>query len=63
MNPNAPRARVTSVGSNRRQLAIVLGVALVALAVDVIAPWLSGSLALIADAAPLVQSGNRLGEG
>jgi hypothetical protein len=44
-------------GSNRRQLAIVLGVALVALGVDVVAAWLSGSLALIADAAPLVKSG------
>jgi len=48
--PASP-ARETSVGSNRRHLAIVLGVALVALAVDVIAAWLSGSLALIADAA------------
>jgi cobalt-zinc-cadmium efflux system protein len=40
-----------SVGSNRRHLAIVLGVALVTLAVDVVAAYLSGSLALIADAA------------
>ena len=43
--------RATSVGSNRRHLAIVLGVALVTLGVDVVAAWLSGSLALIADAA------------
>ena len=49
--PPASPARETSVGSNRRHLAIVLGVALVALSVDVIAAWLSGSLALIADAA------------
>ena len=47
----APPTRASSVGSNRRHLAIVLGVALGALAVDLIAAWLSGSLALIADAA------------
>jgi cobalt-zinc-cadmium efflux system protein len=41
----------SSVGSNRRHLAIVLAVALITLAVDVIAAYLSGSLALIADAA------------
>jgi hypothetical protein len=39
--------RATSVGSNRRHLAIVLGVALVTLGVDVVAAWLSGSLALM----------------
>ena len=49
-HPASPE-RATSVGSNRRHLAIVLGVALVTLGVDVIAAWLSGSLALIADAA------------
>ena len=49
-HPASPE-RATTVGSNRRHLAIVLGVALGALAVDVIAAWLSGSLALIADAA------------
>jgi len=61
--PTDPSARVvgpaasprpapqTPVGSNRRHLAIVLGVALLALGVDVVAAWLSGSLALIADAA------------
>jgi cobalt-zinc-cadmium efflux system protein len=53
--PGAPPATApapgASVGSNRRHLAIVLGVALVALGVDVIAAWMSGSLALIADAA------------
>jgi cobalt-zinc-cadmium efflux system protein len=41
----------SSAGSNRRHLAIVLAVALITLAVDVIAAYLSGSLALIADAA------------
>lgn len=49
-HPASPR-RTSSVGSNRRHLAIVLGVALAALGADVIAAWLSGSLALIADAA------------
>jgi cobalt-zinc-cadmium efflux system protein len=49
--PAAAPARAASVGSNRRHLAIVLGVALVTLGVDVIAAWMSGSLALIADAA------------
>ena len=49
-HPASPE-RAAPVGSNRRHLAIVLGVALAALAVDVIAAWLSGSLALIADAA------------
>jgi cobalt-zinc-cadmium efflux system protein len=44
----APRR---SAGSNRQHLAIVLGVALVALGADLVAAWLSGSLALIADAA------------
>jgi cobalt-zinc-cadmium efflux system protein len=48
--PEAPPGKA-SVGSNRKHLAIVLGVALVALGADVIAAWLSGSLALIADAA------------
>ena len=48
--PGAP-TQAASAGSNRKHLAIVLGVALVALTVDVIAAWLSGSLALIADAA------------
>jgi cobalt-zinc-cadmium efflux system protein len=38
-------------GSNRKHLAIVLGVAIVALLADVVAAWLSGSLALVADAA------------
>ena len=41
----------SSVGSNRRHLAIVLGVALVTLAVDIVAAYASGSLALVADAA------------
>jgi len=49
--PAVSAREVVAVGSNRRHLAIVLGVALVALGVDVIAAWLSGSLALIADAA------------
>ncbi len=49
--PAVSPVRKTSVGSNRRHLGIVLGVALVTLGVDVIAAWLSGSLALIADAA------------
>ena len=44
-----PGAR--SAGSNRNHLAIVLIVALVTLAVDIIAAYASGSLALIADAA------------
>jgi cobalt-zinc-cadmium efflux system protein len=44
----APRP---SVGSNRRHLAIVLVVALVALGADIVAAWMSGSLALVADAA------------
>jgi cobalt-zinc-cadmium efflux system protein len=44
----SPRA---GAGSNRRHLAIVLGVAIVALLADGIAAWLSGSLALVADAA------------
>ena len=41
----------TTAGSNRRHLAIVLGVALIALVADIVAAWLSGSLALVADAA------------
>jgi Co/Zn/Cd efflux system component len=45
-HPASPE-RATSVGSNRRHLAIVLGVALVTLGVDVVAAWLSGSLALM----------------
>jgi cobalt-zinc-cadmium efflux system protein len=49
-HPASP-AQASAVGSNRRHLAIVLGVALVTLGVDVVAAWLSGSLALIADAA------------
>jgi cobalt-zinc-cadmium efflux system protein len=50
--PGAPApAPEKSVGSNRRHLAIVLGVALGALGVDLVAAWMSGSLALIADAA------------
>ena len=44
----SPRA---AAGSNRRHLAIVLGVAIIALLADLVAAWLSGSLALIADAA------------
>ncbi len=44
-------APTSSAGSNRRHLAIVLGVALVALAADAVAAYLSGSLALIADGA------------
>jgi cobalt-zinc-cadmium efflux system protein len=40
-----------SAGSNRRHLAIVLGVAVVALVVDIVAAILSGSLVLVADAA------------
>ncbi len=44
----APRP---TVGSNRRHLAIVLGVAIVALAADIVAAMMSGSLALVADAA------------
>jgi cobalt-zinc-cadmium efflux system protein len=39
------------VGSNRRHLAIVLGVALITLGADIVAAWMSGSLALVADAA------------
>jgi len=38
-------------GSNRKHLAIVLVVAIIALVADAIAAWLSGSLALVADAA------------
>ncbi len=38
-------------GSNRRHLAVVLGAAATALAVDLAAAWASGSLALVADAA------------
>jgi cobalt-zinc-cadmium efflux system protein len=38
-------------GSNRKHLAIVLAVAIIALVADAIAAWLSGSLALVADAA------------
>lgn len=54
--PNAGHADdsvegASTVGSNRRHLAIVLGVALVTLAADVIAAYVSGSLALVADAA------------
>jgi cobalt-zinc-cadmium efflux system protein len=48
--PPAPRSSPT-VGSNRRHLAVVLVVAIIALVADVIAAWLSGSLALVADAA------------
>ena len=40
-----------SAGSNRTHLAIVLGVAIVALVADIVAAMLSGSLALVADAA------------
>lgn len=48
-----PPARTGSggAGSNRGHLAVVLGVAVVALGADAIAAWLSGSLALVADAA------------
>jgi cobalt-zinc-cadmium efflux system protein len=46
--PAAPRP---SAGSNRRHLAIVLCVALIALGADLVAAWMSGSLALVADAA------------
>jgi cobalt-zinc-cadmium efflux system protein len=45
--PAAP----ASHGSNRQHLAIVLGVAIIALLADIVAAWMSGSLALIADAA------------
>jgi cobalt-zinc-cadmium efflux system protein len=47
----ATEAEVAAVGSNRRHLAIVLAVALIALAADGVAAYLSGSLALIADGA------------
>jgi cobalt-zinc-cadmium efflux system protein len=40
-----------AAGSNRRHLGVVLGVAILALAADAVAAWLSGSLALVADAA------------
>ena len=48
-----PRIRATLVAmhSSRRNLAIVLGAALAALVADLIAAGVSGSLALIADAA------------
>ena len=46
-----PAVSRPSAGSNRQHLAIVLVVALVALAADVVAAWMSGSLALVADAA------------
>jgi cobalt-zinc-cadmium efflux system protein len=49
--PSAEAKPSVTVGSNRRHLAIVLGVALLALIADAIAAWLSGSLALVADAA------------
>lgn len=49
--PSAEVRPAASAGSNRRHLAIVLGVAIVALVADAIAAWLSGSLALVADAA------------
>jgi cobalt-zinc-cadmium efflux system protein len=45
-----PRGGVP-IGSNRRHLAIVLAVAVIALVADAIAAWMSGSLALVADAA------------
>ncbi len=48
--PPAPRA-AHSPGSNRRHLAIVLGVAIATLGVDIVAALMSGSLALVADAA------------
>lgn len=57
MTPPAPTpASVTgtasaSPGSNRRHLAVVLGVAILAPVADAIVAWLSGSLALVADAA------------
>ena len=46
-----PPVPPSSAGSNRNHLAIVLGVALLTLVVDLVAAWLSGSLALVADAA------------
>jgi len=49
--PSAEARPDTSVGSNRKHLAVVLGVAILALVADAIAAWLSGSLALVADAA------------
>jgi cobalt-zinc-cadmium efflux system protein len=49
LDPEAPRP--ASHGSNRQHLAIVLGVAIIALLADIVAAWMSGSLALIADAA------------
>ena len=49
--PSAEASSAASAGSNRRHLAVVLGVAILALAADVVAAWLSGSLALVADAA------------
>jgi cobalt-zinc-cadmium efflux system protein len=47
----APAAPRRSAGSNRRHLAIVLAVALIALGADIVAAFMSGSLALVADAA------------
>ncbi|MEI7743687.1 MAG: cation diffusion facilitator family transporter [Chloroflexota bacterium] len=47
----APEARRAAAGSSRRHLAIVLGVALITLGADIVAAMMSGSLALIADAA------------
>jgi cobalt-zinc-cadmium efflux system protein len=50
-SPSAEVRPAVSAASNRRHLAIVLGVAILALVADAIAAWLSGSLALVADAA------------
>ena len=47
----APPAPPASAGSSRRHLAVVLGVAIVTLLADIVAAMLSGSLALVADAA------------
>jgi cobalt-zinc-cadmium efflux system protein len=49
--PSAAAPPRNAAGSNRRHLAIVLGVAILALVADAIAAWMSGSLALVADAA------------
>lgn len=51
VHPSAEATPAASAGSNRRHLAVVLGVAILALAADAVAAWLSGSLALVADAA------------
>jgi cobalt-zinc-cadmium efflux system protein len=50
-SPATKASPAVSAGSNRRHLAVVLGVAILALVADAVAAWLSGSLALVADAA------------